>query len=100
MVVGYPILLALELSHVRCLRRALGSGPDPNRPPAYLLAVPAPETFQVGRDLYLVWDVYAVLVEVDRQQLSVGPGCKGDCLLFQHAYTQSEAWQAYFLWRS
>ncbi len=85
---------------------------------AYLLAVPAHETFLVGRYEYVVGEVYAALAEADWQRLSAGPGSKGErwydwqCLvlaegadadkgyylLFRRACAQPEKWQAYLVW--
>jgi len=85
---------------------------------AYLLAVPAHETFLVGRYAYVVGEVFAALAEGDWQRLSAGPGSKGErwydwqCLvlaegadadkgyylLFRRACAQPQKWQAYLVW--
>ena len=89
-----------------------------NRDQAYLLAVPAHETFLVGWHEYVVGEVYAALAEGDWQRLSTGPGSKGErwygwqCLvlaegadadkgyhlLFRRACAQPEKWQAHLVW--
>ncbi len=85
---------------------------------AYLLAVPAHETFLVGRYEYVVGEVFAALAEGDWQRLRAGPGSKGErwcdwqCLvlaegadadkgyylLFRRACAQPEKWQAHLVW--
>ncbi len=85
---------------------------------AYLLAVPAHETFLVGRYEYGVGEMFAALAEEDWQRLSAGPGSQGErwydwqCLvlaegadadkgyylLFRRAYGQPEKWRAHLVW--
>ncbi len=85
---------------------------------AYLLAVPAHETFLVGRYEVVVGEVHAALAEGDWQRLSAGPGSKGErwydwqCLvlaeavdadkgyylLFRRACGQPQKWRAYLVW--
>ncbi|MCY4519669.1 MAG: hypothetical protein OXC13_02700 [Caldilineaceae bacterium] len=48
------------------------------RDQSYLLAVPAHETFLVGRYEVVVREVFAALAEEDWQRLSAGPGNKGE----------------------
>ena len=88
------------------------------RDQAYLLAVPAHETFLVGWHEYVVGEVHAALVEADWQRLRAGPGSqgerwydwqclvlaegadadKGHCLLFRRACAQPEKWRAHLVW--
>ena len=88
------------------------------RDQAYLLAVPAHETFQVGWHEVVVGEVHAALAEEDWQRLGAGPGSKGErrydwqCLvlaeaedadkgyhlLFRRSCAQPEQWQAYLVW--
>ncbi len=85
---------------------------------AYLLAVPAHETFLVGRYEVVVGEVHAALAEGDWQRLSAGPDSKGErwydwqclvlaegadadkgyCLLFRRACAQPQKWRAYLVW--